>query len=32
MIQIYAKDNSDYTKNGDMPLLPSDASVYATLN
>ena len=32
MIQIYAKDNSDYTKNGDMPLLPSDASVHVILN
>lgn len=32
MIQIYSPSNTDYTKNGDMPLLPSAASVHAILN
>lgn len=32
MIQIYNPGNTDFTKNGDMTLLPTDASVHAILN
>ena len=32
MIQIYSPSNTDYTKNGDMPLLPTAASVHVILN
>lgn len=32
MIQIYNPDNTDFEKNGDMPLLPSSATVHIVLN
>lgn len=32
MIEAYRTDNTDYTKNGDMPLLPIDAKVNVELN
>lgn len=32
MIQIYNPDNTDFEKNGDMPLLPSYAAVHIVLN
>ena len=32
MIQIYDADNTEYSKNGDMALLPSQAYVHAILN
>lgn len=32
MIQIYKPENTGYEKNGDMPLLPTTATVHAVLN
>lgn len=32
MIEAYITDNTDYTKNGDMPLLPINAKVNVELN
>ena len=32
MIQIYNPDNTNYEKNGDMTLLPTEAAVHAVLN
>lgn len=32
MIQIYRPENMEYEKNGDMPLLPTTATVHAVLN
>lgn len=32
MIQIYKKDNTAYDRNGDMSLLPTEASVHVVLN
>ncbi len=32
MIQIYNPDNTDFERNGDMPLLPSSAVVHIVLN
>ena len=32
MIEAYRTDNTDYTKNGDMPLLPINAKVNVELN
>lgn len=32
MIQIYSPENTEYDKNGDMPILPTKAEVTATLN
>ena len=32
MIQVYSPDNTDYEKNGDMPLLPSSAEIHVILN
>lgn len=32
MIQIYSPGNTDYDKNGDMPILPTKAEISATLN
>lgn len=32
MIQIYKADNTDFDKNGDMTLLPSEATVHVILN
>lgn len=32
MIEAYRTDNTDYKKNGDMPLLPIDAKVNVELN
>ena len=31
MIQIYKADNTDFDKNGDMTLLPSEATVHVIL-
>lgn len=32
MIQIYSPGNTDYGKNGDMPIFPTKAEISATLN
>lgn len=32
MIQVYSENNKNYSSNGDMPLLPEDASVSVELN
>ena len=32
MIQIYSENNKNFSSNGDMPLLPEDASVSVELN
>lgn len=32
MIQVYSPYNTDYEKNGDMPLLPSSAEIHVILN
>lgn len=32
MIQIYSPGNTDYDKNGDMPIFPTKAEISATLN
>ena len=32
MIQVYNRDNTDYTKNGDCVLFPETAEVHAVLN
>lgn len=32
MIQIYKPENTDFSKNGDMTLLPTDATVHPVLN
>lgn len=32
MIEAYRTDNTDYTKNGDMPLLPIEAKVNVKIN
>ena len=32
MIQVYSPGNTDYEKNGDMPLLPSSAEIHVILN
>lgn len=32
MIQIYSPENTDYDKNGDMPIFPTKAEISATLN
>lgn len=32
MIQVYSPGNTDYEKNGDMPLLPSSAEIHVVLN
>ena len=32
MIQIYSPTNTDYDKNGDMTLMPSEATVHPVLN
>ena len=32
MIQIYSPTNTNYDKNGDMTLMPSEATVHPILN
>lgn len=32
MIQLYKPDNTDYTRNGDMTLMPTSAEVHVILN
>lgn len=32
MIQIYSPENTDYTHNGDMTLLPEEATIHVILN
>ena len=32
MIQLYKPDNTDYTRNGDMTLMPTSAQVHVILN
>ena len=32
MIQIHSPGNTDYDKNGDMPIFPTKAEISATLN
>ena len=32
MIQVYQSGNTDYVKNGDMTLLPTEANIHVILN